>query len=145
MPSVYTLRHRKGQLTTQSFAEERQFGRTVGLILLAAGSWYAYRGKYATAVPFLVGCGATLVVLGVAWPRGLVTLNRGWMRLAEAMAFVSTRVILGVVFLLVVTPLGIIMRARGWDPLQRRKGHQGSYWAPYSIRQHDPKHFEKMY
>ena len=133
------------KLNPRRFTEERQFGRTVGLILLATGSWYAYRGRHAAAVPFLFGIGATLVVLAVAWPRGLVGLNRAWMRLAEAMAFVSTRVILGVVFLLVVTPLGIIMRARGWDPLQRRKARQGSYWAPYSIRQRDPKHYEKMY
>ena len=133
------------KLNSPSFTEERQFGRTVGLILLATGGWYAYRGRYADAVPFLFGIGSTLVVLGVAWPRALVTLNRGWMHVAEAMAFVSTRVILGAVFLLVVIPLGVIMRARGWDPLQRRKGRQRSYWAPYSARQHDPKHYEKMY
>ncbi len=35
---------------------------------------------------------------------------------------------------------------RGWDPLNRRAaaGRQ-SFWQPYSDRQADPKHYEKMF
>ncbi len=39
------------------------------------------------------------------------------MTLAEAMAYVSTRIILALVFFLVLTPIGLIKRAMGWDPL----------------------------
>ena len=47
----------------------------------------------------LLGVGVVLVVSGVVLPSALVWANRGWMRLADAMSFVSTRVVLGLVFL----------------------------------------------
>jgi hypothetical protein len=56
-----------------------------------------------------------------------------------------TRVILAIVFFLVLTPIGLIKRAMGWDPLHRRAVPGESYWRPYSERQHDPRHYEKMY
>ena len=37
------------------------------------------------------------------------------MKLAEAMAYVSSRIILAIVFFLVLTPIGLVKRAMGWD------------------------------
>jgi hypothetical protein len=54
-------------------------------------------------------------------------------------------VILAVVFFLIVTPIGLIKRAMGWDPLHRRSAVGDSYWHPYPERQHNPRHYEKMY
>ena len=131
--------------TSSAWHEERQFGRTVGLILLALSAWFTYRGRFPAVVPFMIGIGALLASLAVVWPRALARPYRAWMALAGVLAFVSTRVILGVVFLLVVTPIGAIMRATRWDPLQRRAGRRATYWLPYSARQRDPKHYERMY
>jgi hypothetical protein len=89
--------------------------------------------------------GALLVILGLLWPRVLVLPNRAWMLLAEGLSFVSTRIILALVFFLVVTPIGVIKRMMGWDPLSRRGARSESYWKPYSERQRDPRHYEKMY
>jgi hypothetical protein len=61
------------------------------------------------------------------------------------MSFVSTRIILAVVYFLVLTPIGVIKRLSGWDPLHRRESARASYWRPYSGRQRNPKHYEKMY
>jgi saxitoxin biosynthesis operon SxtJ-like protein len=41
------------------------------------------------------------------------------MLLAEALAYVSTRIILGFVFFAIVTPIGVVKRMFGWDPLHR--------------------------
>jgi hypothetical protein len=135
-----------GKVTTSStWHEERQFGRTVGVVLLLLGAWFTYRGRYPAAVPVLFAVGSVLAVLAFVWPRALVWPNKGWMALAEVLAFVSTRVILGALFVVVITPLGALMRLTRWDPLQRRAGRQETYWLPYSPRQHDPKHFERMF
>ena len=93
----------------------------------------------------LLGVGVVLVVSGVVLPSALVWANRGWMRLADAMSFVSTRVVLGLVFFAVLTPIGLIKRMAGWDPLGRRRAPQPSYWSAYPDRNRDPKHFEKMF
>ncbi len=131
--------------TGNAWHEERQFGRTVGLILLALGAWYAYRGRFPAAVPFLVGIGGVLTVLGLVWPAALAYPYRAWMALAEVLAFISTRIILGVVFLLIFTPVGAVMRLTSWDPLNRRAGLRGTYWVPYAPRQREPKHYERMF
>jgi hypothetical protein len=68
-----------------------------------------------------------------------------WMLLAEGLSFVTTRLILGLVFFLVVTPIGIAKRLTGWDQLGRRAPRSYSYWKPYSQRQRDPRHYEKMF
>ena len=84
--------------TSSRWHEERQFGRTVGLILLALGAWFTYRGRFPAVVPFMIGIGALLASLAVVWPRALARPYRAWMALAGVLAFVSTRVILGVVW-----------------------------------------------
>jgi hypothetical protein len=132
-------------MKTKSFRAQREFGLVVGGVFVLLGSWWFYRGKFPTAAPILLTLGGLLMVLGLIWPRALVLPNKGWMLLAEGLSFITTRVILGVVFFLVVTPIGVIKRLSGWDPLRRRASRSASYWLPYSERQRDPRHYEKMF
>jgi hypothetical protein len=130
----------------RSFRAEREFGLVVGGVFALLAGWWLYRGKFGTAANVLLPLGALLILFGLIWPRGLVWPNRAWMLLAEGLSWVTTRIILGLVFFLVVTPIGVIKRLMGWDPLGRRSGQAGaSYWRPYSERQRDPRHYEKMF
>jgi hypothetical protein len=129
----------------RSYRTERDFGLLVGGVLLALGGWWFYRGRYTTLSAVLLAVGATLMLFGALFPKALVVPNRLWMNLAEAMGFVMTRVILGVVFFLFVTPIGLVRRLFGGDPLGRRGARTESYWKPYTERRRDPKHYEKMY
>lgn len=127
------------------FWAERQFGRGVGTVLVLLGTWLLWRGSASFMVNTAFGVGLALVSLGVVYPRALIQLNRVWMRLADVLSFVSTRVVLGLVFFLAVTPIGVVKRLTGWDPLGRRRSRSETYWVRYPERQHDPKHFEKMF
>lgn len=89
--------------------------------------------------------GAALVLLGLVLPQLLVLPNKAWMVFAEALSFVTTRIILAFVFFGIVTPIGVVKRRFGWDPLHRRAAPGDSYWKPYSERQRDPRHYEKMF
>jgi hypothetical protein len=129
----------------KSFRREREFGLIVGGILAGLGGWWTYRGKLGLFAPALLSVGALLVLLGLAFPRSLALPYRAWMGLAAGLSFISTRVILAIVFFLIVTPIGLIKRLTGWDPLRRRAERQSSYWQPYSERQRDARHYEKMF
>jgi len=131
--------------TKRRYRIEREFGLIVGGVLILLSTWWLYRGKFATATQIILPVGSLLVLLAVVWPRSLVIPNRGWMALAGVLSFISTRIILAVVFFLILTPIGLIKRAMGWDPLHRRAQKESSYWQSYPERQRDLRHYEKMY
>jgi hypothetical protein len=47
------------------------------------------------------------------------------MKLAEVLAWVNTRIVLGIVFYGVVTPIGLVMRLLGRDSMHRQFERQG--------------------
>ena len=124
---------------------EREFGLIVGGVLVLLSSWWLYRGKFVTLSQVTLAVGGVLVLLGLLFPAVLVWPNKAWMALAEVLSFVSTRIILAFVFFGIVTPIGFVKRLFGWDPLNRRAARSDSYWIPYSERQKDPRHYEKMF
>lgn len=124
---------------------EREFGLIVGGVLVLLGAWWLYRGKLISAAKVTLPLGTLLMLLALVFPRALIFPNKAWMLLAEALSFITTRLILGIVFFLIMTPIGFIKRSLGWDPLSRRSAKDSSYWRPYSGRQHDPRHYEKMF
>ncbi|HEY8188917.1 MAG TPA: SxtJ family membrane protein [Pyrinomonadaceae bacterium] len=132
-------------MKSKSFRAEREFGLIIGGLLVLLGTWWLYRGKFMTAAGLILPLGTLLIFLGLLWPRALVLPNKGWMLLAEGLSFVFTRIILGLVFFLLVTPIGIAKRLMGWDPLNRRGARKTSYWQPYSSRQRNRRHYEKMF
>jgi polyferredoxin len=129
----------------RQFRVEREFGLVVGGVFVLLASWWLYREKFIPAAYIILPLGSLLIILGLVFPRALVVPNKAWMLLAEGLSFITTRIILGVVFFGIMTPIGVIKRLLGWDPLNRRSGSSDSYWKPYSDRQRDPRHYEKMY
>ena len=131
--------------TKRSWRVEREFGLIVGGAFVLFSAWWIYRGKFAAVSHIVLPTGALLILFALIFPRALKYPNRAWMALAEVLGFVSSRVILALVFFLIVTPIGFFKRLFGWDPLHRRVGPSESYWQPYSERQKDVRHYEKMF
>lgn len=132
-------------MSRRTFRREREFGLIVGGIFALLGCWWIYRHKFHQLAPYFIGGGTTGVLLGLFLPQALVYPRKAWMALAEGMSYVMTTIILGIVFFLVVTPIGVVKRLFGWDPLRRRGAAEPSYWKPYPAKQRDPKHYEKLY
>lgn len=63
---------------------------------------------------------------------------KAWMSLALVLGFLMSSLILSLIFYLVITPVGLVMRWTGHDPLIKsfRKG-ESSYWKDYPARKHD--------
>lgn len=127
------------------FRTEKNFGLLVGGVFVLLSCWWIYRGKFPQIREATLGLGVVLVLLGIVIPRALVWPNKAWMILAEGLSFVSTRIILAFVYFVIVSPIGIIKRMLGWDPLSRRALASETYWKPYPERQRDHQHYEKMY
>ena len=108
----------------------RNFGLLVGGIFGAMGLWpmlWRHQSPRLWAVTLAV----VLVLPALVAPRILAPAYRAWMALAEVLAWVNTRIILGVVFFVVVTPIGLIMRLLKRDPMRRQFDRTGD---SYRIR-----------
>jgi hypothetical protein len=105
----------------------RRFGVTVAVPLVVLSALGAWRG-HTTFPAVLAGLGAALAGLALIAPHWLRPVHTYWMRGAEALGWFNTRVLLGLVYFLMMTPIGVLMRLLGRDPLNRRLRDRSSYW-----------------
>lgn len=89
--------------------EGRKFGLTVGIAFLAFGSIAMWRGKQLTAM-VLLSLGGVLVVAGLVVPTLLGPVEKAWMGLAHLISKVTTPIFMGIVYFVVITPIGFIRR-----------------------------------
>jgi len=121
---------------------ERSFGLSVGTALLVLGAIALWRHRD-TVGTVMVTIGAVLLVFGLIAPRVLRVPNRVWWRFAQTLGWINARIILSVFFFVVLTPVGIVMRAIGRNPLRGRDA--GSNWGSYPAGHADAKHFEHLF
>jgi len=96
----------------------RNFGLTVGGIFAGIGAWpvvFRAEGPRLWALTVAV----LLVIPALVMPRSLTQVYRLWMAAAEVLGWINTRILLSVVFYGLVTPIGMIARRFGRDPMQR--------------------------
>lgn len=122
---------------------ERSFGLSVGTVLVLIAAFLVWRGRMTTA-EIVGGVGALLVVLGYFAPMLLKWPSALWWKLAMALGYVNARVILSIAFILVLTPIGLIWRVIGRDPLTRKRS-SWTGWTTYPERYSDRSHFTRMY
>ena len=97
----------------------RSFGLTVGGIFALIGFWPVIFRAEAPRWWAMAAAGL-LLVPGLVLPRGLHWLYKGWMTVGEILGWINTRIILGIVFYIIITPIGIFRRWLGKDPMGRQ-------------------------
>ena len=75
------------------------------------------------------------LVLGLLNSKILTPLNKLWFKLGIFLGKIVSPIIMGIIFFLVVTPTGIIMRLLGKDVLNLKYNKNQSYW----IKKKGPK------
>ena len=88
--------------------------------------------------------GALLVFFGHFAPAALKWPSAVWWRLALMLGYVNARIILTVAFVLILTPIGLIWRLIGRDPLARRRKLWPG-WVPHPERYRSADHYTRMY
>jgi len=107
--------------------EGRKFGLTVGAAFLVLAAVSRWRG-HAVAPLIMGGVGLLLVLAGTLLPGRLSPVYRAWMRLGLLLSRVTTPIFMGLVYFVVLTPTGLLIRLFGRHPLKPRK-LAGSYWV----------------
>ena len=110
---------------TISEKELREFGMLIGLGFPILIGWLlpSLLGHEFRAWTLFIGVPG--FILGLIAPRLLKYPYKGWMALGNALGWINSHIILGLVFILILQPIAYIMRLTGYDPLRtRRKGEK---------------------
>ncbi len=105
--------------------------RSFGVVFAVVAGSVAMLPLWDGRVPrwWALGAAAVFLVLAIAAPRALRPLNRLWHRFGLLLARFMNPLVLGLLFYFVITPIGLIMRMAGKDPLRlRRQPKSDSYW-----------------
>ena len=94
-----------------------------GLVLHSSGSWRVAITLW--VVGLLIG------TFGLLFPRGMRPLYFGVSYITFPIGFVVSYVLLTTIFYAVITPIGLLTRVVGYDPMRKRfDAAKPSYWTP---------------
>lgn len=127
-----------------SRSDLKKFGLSVGIVLALIGLILLFKNR-SSYVYFLLAS-AILIIPALTFPSVLKPLQKLWMGLAIVLGWISTRVILSLLYYLVLTPIGIFMRLSGKDLLDIKiQKERQSYWNYRELKQYDPADSEKQF
>lgn len=123
----------------------RWFGLSLSGLILILGILISWRWQ--TTIPVVVGSilAAVLSTVFYAVPSSRRPIHRAFSVLVYPIQYVATIVILGIVYFGIVTPIGIFLRLRRYDPLARKGGGDSpveSFWIRREPPPPDDRYFK---
>ena len=121
-------------------------GISIPLVLLFIGTAERYLGVHQwTVVWILIGIGGVGCVAMLASSKLAKSIYTKWMYAALPMGWTFSHIVLGVVFFLVMTPISLILRATGKDPMERRFDRSAtSYWVAHEQVKDSSRYFRQF-
>jgi ABC-type uncharacterized transport system permease subunit len=124
----------------------RQFGFVwLGFMTLFGGlAWFRLESPTTALILWVMA----VVVPVVGWlvPRFMRLVFVGMSIAAWPIGFVVSHVVLALVYYLVLTPIGLVMRALGYDPMSRRIDRDGgSRWVERAPDQGGPGRYFRQF
>jgi hypothetical protein len=113
--------------------KEKRDIRIVFLIFCAIFGALAWRHYPSTLSYAFMGVVLVILPLAAFAPILLRPLFKLWMKLAHAVGWFNTQVLLTIVFILIFIPTGLIMKLLRKDPMKRRMLADETYWEPYEL------------
>ena len=122
----------------------RDFGLITGaLFALIFGVLLPFQLEYSWPLwPWMVL--AVLALMALLIPMALRPVYIVWMKIGGAIGSVMSRILLGIIFFFIVTPIGLIMRVLGNDPMRRELDESISSYRE-SVSENKSNSFDKPY
>ena len=114
-------------------SSNRSFGIVFFIVFLLIATYpLTYSGEIRV---WSITISFTFLVLGLLNSKILTPLNKLWFKFGIFLGKIISPLIMGIIFFLVVTPTGLIMRMLGKDLLNLKNKKNKSYW----IEKTEPK------
>ena len=123
-----------------------KFAVTIAGALAGLGILIFLFGRHPQRAFLLWVVGVLFLITGFVKPLLLKGIHTVWMAFAFALGWVMSRVILTILFFLVITPMGLLMRLFGKDPMNREITSDAStYWIKREKKPIDPSQYERQF
>ena len=105
----------------------RNFGLFFFVVFLIVGIWPLTSGESIRI--WFINISAIFLILGLMNSKLLTPLNKLWLKLGIILGVVIAPIVMGFVFFLVVTPMGLFMRLLGMDLINKKYDKKiKTYW-----------------
>ena len=109
----------------------RDQAKDTGMAMVLICLLIAYAGNR----PKFAALAIIILVIDMIWPPVFHYPAKIWFALAHLMGAIMSRVLLTLLFFGLVTPLGLVRRLGGADPMQRKKWKKGND-SVFKTREH---------
>ncbi|MBU1726792.1 MAG: sxtJ [Candidatus Omnitrophica bacterium] len=122
----------------------KKFGLTMSAAFCIISLLIFIKHKHSSSITLSIS--AAFLFLGSFCPGSLKLIYIPWMRLAHILGWLNTKLILIILFYLVFTPIGLIIRLFRNDLLDRKiNRHKKSYWNKHPEVAFKAEDYEKQY
>lgn len=104
-----------------------KFGFFFSAVFVAVGV-YSYWNGHPYVACFFVALGLLFAAIAIVKADLLLPLNKLWMRFGILIGMIVSPIVLGVIFYLLFTPIGVFMRLVGRDELRLKFKRKSTYW-----------------
>jgi hypothetical protein len=123
----------------------RSFGLTFAVVFTLFGVFFWWKSRPDVARGFWTAA-AAFGLVAFTFPGLLLPLHGPWMRFAEILGRINTKLLLGLFYFTGMTVVGGLMRLFGKDPMARRPKPRGeSYWIRSTDHASGRRHFEQQF
>ncbi len=122
----------------------RKFGILFCCLSAVISAFLLFKGR--GGWPWFAGASLFFLGTGLVGYPVLKPVYQAWMKFAFLLGWLNTRLILGVFFYLILTPIGLVLRLTGRDLLDRKIDPAArTYWSKREVVPFDPERCERMY
>ena len=104
----------------------KNFGIVFFIVFLLIAVWPLIDGQSLRVWSLIVSL--IFLVLGLLNSKLLNPLNLAWIKFGKILGKVVAPIVLGVIYFIIVTPIGLFLRLFGKDLLQIKFSKNNSYW-----------------
>ena len=116
----------------QNKSNNRSFGIVFFIVFLIIGIYPILNGEEIRDWSLIISI--IFLVLGILNSKVLTPLNKIWFKFGIFLGKIISPLVMAIIFFLVVTPIGLLMRFFGKDVLNLKFNNDKSYWVEKRVQ-----------
>ena len=104
----------------------KSFGILFFLIFLLVAFWPLINSEFIRL--WALGIASIFLVLGITNSKILTPIKKAWIKLGEILGKIIAPIVMGFIYFIIITPIGLLMRLVGKDVLNLKFNKNDSYW-----------------